>query len=166
MDMFANFGIGERLKRYGTQSETLAAALMAYKNKTLGFRLRPTTASNNKELDRQNDILLAGALERHYASSAQMIQALAMPNMPPALSKYYAEVLTAGTAIYRTICGNFNHPDMDKLVPKFDPALMQQGGPLQIGAGNVQPQGASGGNGPNPGTIPSGGFSAPSQIPQ
>ena len=169
MDMYSNFGIGERLRRYGTQAENLKAALSAYASKTLGFRLRPTTASANKELDRQNDILLAGALERHYASSAQMIQALAQPNMPPALAKYYTDVLTAGTAIYRTICGNFNHPDMNKLVPKFDPAPQQGAanpqGPQQVGAENGQPGGVSAQPGFNPGTIPTGGVQGSAQIP-
>lgn len=170
MDMFSTFGIGERLKRYGSRSSILKDALQSYLNKTLGFRLRPTTASNNKELDRQNDILLAGALERHYAGAAQMIQALGQPNMPPALSKYYTDVLTAGTAIYRTIVGNFNHPDLDKLVPKFDPKLLQtgqpQGGPPQgQGAPNGQPREASSQTGPNQGTIPTGGVQASGPIP-
>jgi hypothetical protein len=168
MDMFANFGIGPRLQKYGSKAATLKAALQAYLTGTLGFRLRPTTASNNKELDRQNDILLAGALERHYAGAAQMIQALAQPNMPPALGKYYADVLTAGTAIYRTICGNFNHPDMDKLVPKFDPKLLApptQQGPPQQGGNDGQSGGAGSQTSPNQGTIPTGGVQGSPTIP-
>jgi hypothetical protein len=167
MDMYAAFGIGDKLRKYGSQSETLKAAFMAYLNATLGFRLRPTTASANKELDRQNDILLAGALERHYAASAQMIQALSQPGMPPALAKYYTDVLTAGTSIYRTICGNFNHPDMNKLVPKYEGAAPQQGPQQGAGVPNGQPGGANPQPSANPGLIPTGGVqgsSAPDTI--
>jgi hypothetical protein len=159
LNMFSNFGVGQKLERYGNAAPTLKAAFEAYKKGTLGFRLRPTTASNNKELDRQNDILLAGALERHYASSAQMIQALAQPGMPPALAKYYQEVLTAGTMIYRTICGNFNHQDMEKLVPKFTP---QQEGVPQSG----QPSGVGPAAGFAGGTIPTPGVQSAGAIPQ
>jgi hypothetical protein len=172
MNMYSNFGIGERLRRYGTKSDTLNAAISAYKNKSLGFRLRPTTASNNKELDRQNDVLLAGQLERYNQTAAQMIQALGSNNLPqqqPALAKWYVDSLTAMTSLYRTIVGNFNHPDMDKLVPKFDPKLLQapqqQQGPPQQGGSNGQPGGAGAQVGANQGTIPDGGVQGLSTIP-
>lgn len=164
MDMYSAFGIGDKLRRYGTQAENLKAAFSAYLSKTLGFRLRPTTASANKELDRQNDILLAGALERHIQGSAQMIQALSQPNMPPALAKYYNDALTGMTSLYRVICGNFNHPDMNKLVPKFQGAAPQQG-PQPVGAPNGQPGGASSQPGLNTGLIPGGGVQGSAQIP-
>ena len=60
MDMYSTFGIGSKLGKYGDNAETLKKAMDKYKEGTLGFRLRPTTASNNKELERQNDILLQG----------------------------------------------------------------------------------------------------------
>lgn len=170
MDMFATFGIGDRLKRYGTKSNTLKAALAAYLNKTLGFRLRPTTASNNKELDRQNDILLAGALAGHGTQVAQMIQALETPGMPPALRQFYIDQITAMTALYRTIAGNFNHQDMDKLVPKLNeqllPPVQGQQGPPQQGVQNGQPGGANPQAGSNQGLIPSGGVQGSGAIPQ
>jgi hypothetical protein len=170
MDMFANFGIGDRLRRYGSKAITLKAALQSYLTGTLGFRLRPTTASNNKELDRQNDILLAGALSNHGTQVAQMIQALETPNMPPALREFYIDQITAMTALYRTIAGNFNHHDMDKLVPKLNEQLLPpaqgQQGPPQQGASNGQPGGINPQAGFNQGPIPTGGVSGASAIPQ
>lgn len=160
--MFSNFGIGTKLAKYGDNSEILKKALEAYKSGSLGFRLRPTTASNNKELERQNDILLAGALSRFYAENAQMIQAMAQAGQQmPQLAKYYGDVLLANTALYKTILRNFNHDDVSRLLPEVP--QMQQG----QGAG-----GSSAGNqGFNPqmpaaqGPVPLGGFQTSGTIP-
>lgn len=174
MDMFAYFGIGARLKRYGDAgAEILRRALDAYKQEILGFRLRPTTASNNKELDRQNDILLAGTLERFYTQAAQMLQALGNPaiwQQQPALAQWYVDTLTASVALYRTIAVNFNHSDMNKLVPNINKKLLQapaqpgQSGPPQGGSSGPN-QGSNPGAGQAQGAIPFGAVSGSGQVP-
>lgn len=50
MHLYSNIGIGKKLAKYGDNAATLKSAFSAYKDGSLGFRLRPTTASNNKEL--------------------------------------------------------------------------------------------------------------------
>lgn len=164
MQMYSNFGIGDKLRKYGDNSPVLKGALEAFKTGSLGFRLRPTTASNNKELERQNDILLSGALSRFYQENAQMLQAMVQPNMPPALSEYYGQVLLANVALYKTILRNFNHDDISRLVPDIGAILSKaqpQGGGGG-GTGNVRPNSM-----PNSttGTIPSGGFQTSGQVP-
>jgi len=170
-EMFSNFGIGTKLKKYGDNSPTLAKALDAYKNGSLGFRLRPTTASNNKELERQNDILLAGALSRFYQENAQMIQAMTnAAQQMPQLAKYYGDVLLANTALYKTILRNFNHDDVSRLLPDITGIVPQNN--QQPGAPGAQgvPQNA-GNPGSNPevqgdfGAVPTGGFQTTGTVP-
>ncbi len=162
MQMYTNFGIGKKLGKYGDNSETLKNAFNAFKTGSLGFRLRPTTASNNKELERQNDILLAGALSRFYQENAQMIQAMGQQGMPPQLAQYYAQVLLANTALYRTILRNFNHDDITRLLPEIPQIQQQQP------AGGTSNAGSQGSNPPAPtstGSIPVGGFQTTGQVP-
>jgi hypothetical protein len=167
LQMYADFGIGAKLKKYGNNSATLKAALAAFKSNSLGLRLRPTTASNNKELERQNDILLSGALSRFYTENAQMLQAMVQPGMPPQLAEYYSQVLLANVALYKTILRNFNHDDISRLVPDIG-KLLKQPQQSQGGGGGMQDAGNSrvtpiSGN--SQGTIPSGGFQTAGQIP-
>jgi hypothetical protein len=162
--MFANFGIGTKLRKYGDNAEVLKKAFDAYKSEALGFRLRPTTASNNKELERQNDILLAGALSRFYAENAQMIQASAQAaQQMPQLAKYYGDVLLANTALYKTILRNFNHDDVSRLLPEVP--QMQPAGGQGNGVGNAGVQGFNPQAQGSPGSIPNGGFQTSGAVP-
>ena len=171
-EMFSNFGIGAKLRKYGDNSQTLAKALDAYKSGSLGFRLRPTTASNNKELERQNDILLAGALSRFYQENAQMIQAMAMSaQQMPQLAKYYGDVLLANTALYKTILRNFNHDDVSRLLPDIT-GIVPQNNQQGEGAPGVPSTGVMNANtGITPqaqgigGSVPVGGFQTTGAVP-
>ena len=145
LTMYSHFGIGEKLKRYGNESTKLTKALEAYKNGTLGLRLRPSSASMNKELERQNDILLSDRLDRYYASQTQIIQALQMPNIPEPLKAYYFDMLLATKATMQALLRNFNKdntetilPDIAKIIESFQQASVAGAG---AGAGNGNQQG-------------------------
>ena len=139
--MYANFGIGNRLRRYGTSSPTLEKALQNYKDGNLGLKLRPSSASLNKELERQNDILLSDRLDRYYASQAQVIQAMGTPNMPPELQQFYSQQLVASRILMMALLRNFNKDNPDALLPQVKSIQagqppQAQGGGLLNGAGN------------------------------
>lgn len=146
LTLYANFGIGDKLKRYGTDAEKLTKALDMFKSGTLGLRLRPSSASMNKELDRQNDILLSDRLDRYYQSQAQILQAVAMPNIPPQMKEYYFDMLLATKATMQALLRNFNKDNTDTILPdigKIIQSFQQQAG---AGAGN----GNQAGRGSNP----------------
>lgn len=163
MDMYSTFGIGNKLGKYGDNAETLKKAMDKYKEGTLGFRLRPTTASNNKELERQNDILLQGTLSRFYSENAQMIQALQQQGMPPGLLKWYSDAIMGNVALMKDILRNFNRDDVNRLIPDVTEILKQL--PSGGGPGNAN-QGSGPQVRPNSGPIPIGGFQGSSSIPQ
>jgi hypothetical protein len=163
MHLYSNIGIGNKLAKYGDRADVLKKAFEAYRTGSLGFRLRPTTASNNKELERQNDILLSGALSRFYQENGQMLQAMQQQGIPPALSEYYSRVLLANVALYKTILRNFNHEDVSRLVPDMASILSK-----------IQPQGGQGGAGQglnpeagfNQGAVPVGGVQGTGGVPE
>lgn len=161
MQMYSNFGIGAKLGKYGDNADTLKKAFEAYKDKTLGFRLRPTTASNNKELERQNDILLQGALSRFNQENSQMLQAILQPNMPPQLAKYYQDAILGNAALFKDILRNFNRDDVNRLIPDITEILAS----LQKGSPNAGSQGSNTTSQQTQGTIPTGGFQTSGTVP-
>jgi hypothetical protein len=139
LTMYSNFGIGEKLKKYGSDAEKLKKALDLYRDGTLGLRLRPASASANKELEKQNDILISDRFDRYYQSQAQIIQAINSPGISPDLKQYYLEMLLATRISAMTLARNFNRDNPDALLPdvsKIIEAAMQP----QAGAGNGNQQ--------------------------
>lgn len=130
LTQYATFGIGSKILQYGDQAETLTKALQLYKDKRLGLLIRPSSSSLNKELEKQNDILLSATLERLYAGDAQIIQSIVTPGAPPQLVSYFVEVLKAKNALMKTILRNFNHDDASRLVPVPDFLKEQRNGKI------------------------------------
>lgn len=151
LTMYSHFGIGEKLKKYGNDAEKLKKALDMYKDGTLGLRLRPSSAAMNKELDRQNDILLSDRLDRYYQSQAQILQALAQPQIPEPMKTYYLEMLLATKATMQALLLNFNKDNVDTILPDIGKIITSM----------TQPQGAGAGNGNQAG----GGSNSVSQVP-
>lgn len=123
--MYAHFGLGQRMKKYGDQREVLEAAFKNIKSGRLGISIRPATASLNKELEKQNDILLATTLTKLYQEDAQILQSLGTQGMPEDLKAYYVEVLKAKNSLMKHILRNFGHEDADSLIPV--PAMIKEG---------------------------------------
>jgi hypothetical protein len=157
LTMYSNYGIGSRLEKYGTQAERLKKALDQYKAGVLGLRLRPASASMNKELERQNDILLSDRMERLYNSQAQVIQAIAQPQIPQDLKQYYLEMLLATRVMGQTLLRDFNKDNTETLLPNvsniIEAAMQQAAQAAGAGAGNGNQQSGR----PNPvSTVPQG----------
>lgn len=115
--MYAHFGLGEKLRSFGKNADTLKQALDNVKSGKLGLLIRPTTASINKEMEKQNDILLAQLAEKLYAADAQVIQLLTTQQVPEDLKQYYIDVLKAKNALMNHIFRDFGHDDAARLIP-------------------------------------------------
>jgi len=150
LTMYSSFGIGDKLKKYGTQADKLKKALQMYKEGTLGLRLRPASASANKELDRQNDILLSDKVDRFYAQEAQMVQAIMTQGITPELQKLYMDQLLGARALMNTLLRNFNKDNTETVLPDISGIIesVQQAAKAAsgVGAGN----GNQNGGRPNP----------------
>jgi len=168
LKMYSHWGIGKRLRAYGNNSGNLETALKNFKDGSLGLRLRPTTSSYNKELERQNDILLVDKLSMWTQQQAQIIEAMMNPQIPPPLQLYYSQALIANRLLMQDLLRNFNKDNVDSLIPQVKEIMamaMQQ--KMQQGAGNGnQPNGR-----PNPtqgvpqGALQQGGVPTSNQFP-
>ena len=164
LKMYAHWGIGGRLRSYGSNAETLVSGLTNFKKGALGLRLRPTSPSNNKELDRQNDILLVDKVAAWTQQQAQIIEAMMNPQLPEPLKIYYSEAILASRLLMQDLLRNFNKDNVDSLIPDVKQILAS----LTQGAGNAnKPNGR-----PNPsqgvpqGALPTGGVPGTPQLPQ
>lgn len=137
--IYAHFGLGTRIRGYGTDAEILAKSFDYLQKGKLGILIRPSSASINKEMEKQNDLLLTQHLERLYAGDAQVIQALGNPQMPAELRQYYMDMLKAKNYLMRHILRSYGHEDVNQLIPV--PAILKgkrQGVPnVQAGAGGA-----------------------------
>lgn len=161
--IYAHFGLGTRIRGYGHDAAVLSKAFEYLQRGKLGILIRPSSASINKEMEKQNDLLLTQHLERLYAGDAQVIQALANPQMPPELRQYYMDMLKAKNYLMKHILRSYGHEDINQLIPV--PAILKggrQGVPnVQAGGGGAgiqQPPSPQGAISP---TVPVGGLPAP-----
>lgn len=159
--LYANFGIGNRLKRYASNAQVLKAALDQVQRGNLGLRLRPTSASLNKELERQNDVMLSDRMERYYQTQAQTIEAMMNPQVPPPMKEYFAQVIIAGRVMMQALLRAFNKTNVDAYLPQvkqlIDAVMQQQ---------QQQAQQAQGGAPNGAGNPQAGGLNSTPRLPQ
>lgn len=161
LTMYANFGIGKRIKRYGDSKDVLEKALQNVVDEKLGLRVRPTTAAMNKELERQNDILLSDRLERYYQQQAQMIEALMNPQAPPPMKEYFAQAIVAGRVMMQALLRNFNKGNVDAYLPQVKGLIDQV-----MKAGQPGPGAGGAGAGNGAGNQIGGGLNSVPRLPQ
>jgi len=153
--IYAHFGLGNRIRQYAANAETLKAALDSVRKGDLGLLVRPSTASINKEMEKQNDILLQQNLERMYAGDAQIIQSLSQQGIPPMLVQYYQEVLRAKRMMMKKMLRNFGYTDIDIMIP--EPMFLKENRDNDIrGARSLQGDNAPQGGGQGTLSLPSG----------
>ncbi|HEY4799507.1 MAG TPA: hypothetical protein VII99_10565 [Bacteroidia bacterium] len=167
LKMYSHWGIGGRLRRYGDNAEALRKALDNFKNGSLGLYMRPTSAMYNKELERQNDILLTDKMGAWVQAQAQIIEAVMNPQIPPPLKMYYAQALIANRLLMQDLLRNFNKTNVETLLPQIKDIVAMSMQPPQ-GAGNANQSNGR----PNPtqgvpqGAVQFGGVPGTPQLPQ
>ena len=146
---YANFGLSKRLKNiFEGKEEELQKALDAVKAGTIGIPIQSSTASINREVEKQNDVIVTNLITRHYQMVAALIAQVNNQMAPPALRKYLEDVIEASNRVMRGVLRHFDIGDADLLVPDVDKPPAQGGGQGQPPA-QGSPQAAGGSNGSN-----------------
>lgn len=120
LNQYAQFGIGDRAKYFGTRKDILLLALENIKKGRLNLPIRSATASINKELEKQNDMLLVQVLEKHHSGIAQILQGINNPTIPPELKEYLVGWVGSAGQLMQSVLRNFGHDDTSKLLPELD----------------------------------------------
>jgi hypothetical protein len=125
----------ERLELFGKKAQMISKAFDLIVEKKIGLPCYSSTASTNKEVEKQNDVMLTQIMARHYQMVAQLLQQMQSVLTPPDVKKYFAQVVVASNLLMKKILKNFGHEEVERLVP--DPMKPPQGGQ----SGEPQPQG-------------------------
>lgn len=143
--MYSHFGVGDRLQKLGNDAKFLKMALENIRTGRLDLPIKAATASINKELEKQNDMLLTQTLQRHHASIAQILQGIGQPGMPPELRYFLIGVIGASGQLMSKLLRNFGHDDISRLQPELKIFEMLKGAnkngnqPTQGGPSNAAP---------------------------
>lgn len=137
----------KRIKMFGEKAEFIKTALKKLTDKTMALPVYAATASVNKEVEKQNDVMLQQMVAKHYMMISQLLAQLQQPGVPPVIKSYALQVVDGANTLMKRILRNFDHEDVDVLVPDPLKALREQaaqGGqqqqqPTPPGAGQAPP---------------------------
>jgi hypothetical protein len=150
----------KKLAFFGQQAELIREAAGYVKSGKLGLTVNASSASVNKEIEKQNDLMLTQIINKHYQSIGQLIQSIQSVQSSPAVVDYFKHVIDASNKLMRGILRNFDRDDSEILIPE-----------VNLDAGKQQP--TTGGNRPsivpsiqNPAAIGVGGGQGPTGMAQ
>jgi len=129
-----------RLELFGAKAKSIKRALEMIANRKIGLPCYSSTASINKEVEKQNDMMLVNVMMRHYQSIAQLLGSMQSVTTAPAVKEYFTEVIIASNLLMKKILRNFGHDEVDRLIP--DPLKK---GALDAAQPKGTPPGALGG---------------------
>lgn len=118
LSQYANFGLGDRIKYFGERAELVQKALLNYKQGRLQLPIRAATASINKELEKQNDMLLTQVMQRHHMGVSQILQGAANQSIPDEMKQFLLGWIDSSSIIMARILRNFGHDDVSRLLPE------------------------------------------------
>jgi hypothetical protein len=149
-EMYAEFGTGDRAQYFGPKGRLLGAALEMYRQKKLALPIYAATASVNKEVEKQNDMLLTNLARQHYQMIATIMQQVNNPMIPPPIKQYLQSAMEAANTLQRMVFRHFEIDEVDRLAPDVPPPAPPPGQPPTPGAPMQGPQGPGAGGVPGP----------------
>jgi hypothetical protein len=118
----------KKLKFFGTQEELIREAASSVKSGKLGISITASSASVNKEIEKQNDLMLTQIINKHYQSIGQLIQSIQSVQSSPAIKDYFQHVIDASNKLMRGILRNFDRDDSEILIPEVNLDAGKTGG--------------------------------------
>ena len=154
-DMYAEFGVGDRAQYFGQKGAALEEALRLYKEKTLALPIYAATASVNREVEKQNDMMLTNLARQHYQMIGTILQQVNNPMLPPEIKQYLRTAMESANTLQKMVFRHFNMDEVDRLVPAIPSPAPETGGQPSAGQPSAMPGGQPQGQ-PQPGGPPGG----------
>ena len=145
VDFYGFMGLGSKAKVAGLSEQLLSKALEDHLDRTLKISMRAATASMNREITKQNLIILNQAVSAYIKETSSQIQAIMTgAQIPPPYKKWLFSVVTAKTLFMQEVVRQFQISEQpQEFIPdvsflkEFADAKPPQGGPAAAGAGPV-----------------------------
>lgn len=119
----SHFGIGDKGKIFGRKEQFLRQALQSVKSGRLCFPIKAATESVNKELEKQNLMLLVNVVKQHLMGTAQLLPSIIGPmaaQTDPETKKYLLNMIKAADYLMQDLLSAFNMNDISRLLPLPD----------------------------------------------
>lgn len=142
-DMYGAMGLGRKGSLFGLDDQLLAEALQDYLERRVRIPIRAATASANKEVTKQNLLLLNQAMMMAVKEASTMTQAAINAPAPDFYKKWLVATIKARIRIMQQIVREFQVTDQpEEYVPNIEfpeeePQAGGQGGKTQGGGGGI-----------------------------
>lgn len=107
VDFYGFMGLGSKARMAGLSQELLTEALDDYLDRALKISMRAATASMNREITKQNLIILNQTVSGYIKETSSQIQALMSPNIPEPYKKWLLSIIIAKTLLMQEIVKQF-----------------------------------------------------------
>jgi hypothetical protein len=116
---YSKFGVRDSLlSMFGDKASKITAALEAVRSGRIGLPIYSSTASINKEVEKQNLIMLVQLMRGHYIGISQMMAQMGSMMTPPQVKEYLMQVIKASNIVMKNTLRQFDQEDVDLLVPE------------------------------------------------
>jgi hypothetical protein len=114
------FGADDQLKflAYGDKATAILKALKMFSSGQIVLPVSSSNASVNREVEKQNGMLIEQMMSRHYGMITQMMQGALNPQMPPPLQEYLLKAVKAANLLATTVLRVFNYDEPELYVPE------------------------------------------------
>lgn len=146
------FGVGEdRLEKFGQLGEKIRLGLSAIAQGNMALPVYAATASVNREVEKQSDLMLQGVMDRYRQGIMTLLGQI--PMMPSHVQPQGIKELEAANMMMQQILRHFGYDEVDRLAPRPEiPQQQQQQQPQPQQPGPPQlPQAGPPGQQPPPG---------------
>jgi hypothetical protein len=120
-DMYGAMGLGGKGTMFGLDDRLLDEALSDFLERKVRIPIRATTASANREVTKQNELLLNQALDGYMKSMSSAIQAVSQAGLPEHYKKWLTETAKGKMRLMQQIVRDFQITDQpEEFVPNIE----------------------------------------------
>jgi hypothetical protein len=122
---YGAFGVGEeRLQKFGELAPKIEYALQAISDGRMALPIYSATASVNREVEKQSDLMLQGVMDRYRQGVMTLMGQI--PQMPPNIQPHAIQELEAAWTLMQMTLRHFGYDEVERLAPKPPTQQMQQ----------------------------------------
>lgn len=120
-DMYGAMGLGRKGSLFGLDDQLLTEALQDYLERRVKIPIRAATASANREVTKQNELLLNNALMMYTKEISTMMQAVMNAQVPPEYKKWLTSMIKSRARLMQQIVKDFQLSDQpEEFVPEIE----------------------------------------------
>lgn len=120
-DVYGAMGLGRKGSLFGIDEKLFQEALQDHLERRVRIAIRAASASVNREVTKQNELLLNQALAMHVKETSTLLQAVSNAQIPPNMKKWFQRTIKSRTRLMQQIVKDFQLSDQaEEFVPNVE----------------------------------------------